>query len=107
MEIALKVPDSLEHVLFEHQWENLKGFLQLFVNRVCVGGIRYGRPSSNKKFLDRLCMEVDAYDLGNNDYDAGGNFEHLLNIAVYCWLESEAPQHPRFHFDNKVGSVTR
>jgi hypothetical protein len=75
-------------------------FLQMLTNRYVVGDFRYGKPKRKKKYLSRLRREVEAY--GDT-----GNMEHLLNAAVYCWLESEAPENDKFHFDNTVDSVTR
>ena len=40
-------------------------------------------------------------------YIQDGNFEQLLNIAVYCFLESAAPENPKLHFDPTADSVTR
>ena len=40
-------------------------------------------------------------------YQKSGNREHLLNIANYAWLESLMPENSKFHWDDKVESVTR
>jgi hypothetical protein len=50
--------------------------------------------------MTRLLKEVQHYK-------ANGNFEQLLNVAVYCFLESSAPENKKFHFDATVDSVTR
>jgi len=50
--------------------------------------------------MTRMKLEVTAYR-------KSGNREHLLNIANYAWLESQAPENPKFHWDNTVDSVTR
>lgn len=75
-------------------------WLQLMMNRWSLGGLRYGAPSIRKRYLSRLKTEIAAYE-------ATGNMEHLLNAAVYCFLESEKPENERFHFDPTVDSVTR
>jgi hypothetical protein len=46
-------------------------------------------------------------ELELKEYKITGNNEHLLNVAVYCWLESMAPENKRFHFDATVDSATR
>ena len=120
MKLTINVPDSLEKVLTEQQLVNWQGFLQMMTNRVLQGGVRYGRPDKRKRYAERLETEwvkyLGAYwvfDTSTEYYlktypkQKARNFELLLNIAVYCWLESEAPQHPRFHFDNTVESATR
>lgn len=76
-------------------------FLQLMTNRRVMGALRYAqKPKRSARYLSRLKKEVEAYE-------ADGNMEHLLNVGVYCWLESEAPENEMFHFDNTVDSVTR
>ena len=100
MEITLKIPESLEKILDHQTTVNFAAFLQAVVNRYCVGAIRYGDPTKRKEYLYRLYGEIIVYA-------QRGNFEQLLNMAVYCFLESEAPQNPKFHFDNTVDSVTR
>lgn len=116
MILTIKIPESLENVRTEQQIENWRAFLQAMTNRMLQGGLRYGKPDKRQNYLSRLEKEWEVYSgaycaVVNRDIEPPfkyeGNFEQLLNIAVYCWLESEAPQHPRFHFDNNVGSVTR
>lgn len=80
--------------------ERLKEFLQRVANRFVVGGLRYGSPRKEKKYLSRLKEELKCYK-------KTGNNEHLLNVAVYCCLESIAPENKQFHFDPTVDSVTR
>jgi hypothetical protein len=75
-------------------------FLQLTANRIAVGHLRYGPPNRRKKYMTRLKLELEAYE-------NTGNMEHLLNISNYAFLESEAPQNHKFHFDPNVDSVTR
>lgn len=87
------------HISFECAFE-WKCFLQLMTNRKQVGGLRYGPPAKKQKYLSRMKKELAAYE-------KTGNMEQLLNIAVYCFLESEAPENRKFHFDNTVDSVTR
>lgn len=75
-------------------------FLQMMSNRRAVGGERYGPIKVSAGYLTRLKKELKAYE-------KTGNMEQLLNIAVYAFLESYAPENPKFHFDNTVKSVTR
>ena len=99
MTIELFIPDSLK--LDEQTTVEFKAFLQAVVNRRCVGVLRYGDKSvRKKKYMTRLLKEVQHYK-------ANGNFEQLLNVAVYCFLESSAPENKKFHFDATVDSVTR
>lgn len=77
------------------------GFLQMMANRRGFGAARYGdRPASTQKYLSRLKKELRAYE-------KEGNMEQLLNIGVYCFLESFAPENKKFHFDPYRESVTR
>ncbi len=50
--------------------------------------------------MTRLGLELRAYR-------RSGNREHLLNIANYAYLESQAPENRNFHWDNRAESVTR
>ena len=75
-------------------------FVQRMANRIQVGEIRYGSPKRRQRYMSRMMVEMEAYK-------KSGNMEHLLNIANYCWLEAEAPENKKFHFDAKVNSATR
>lgn len=77
-----------------------KDFLQKIVNRLMQGHARYGHPKKSKQFLSRLKLELKAYE-------KTGNVENLYNVAVYSFLETQAPENPKFHFDPTVDSVTR
>lgn len=94
--------------------KDIKDFLDfmVFLNRLAYrwfqGHFRYGDPNRRQKYFSRLETEVDIYKIG--DLSKGikpGNLEQLLNIAVYCYLESKAPENPNFHFDSTVDSATR
>lgn len=99
MTLEIWIPDSVD--LDAQTTVNFKAFLQLMAYRRVVGSIRYGdKPDSRQKYLTRLKKELKAYE-------KTGNFEQLLNIAVYCFLEGNAPQHPNLHFDPNAISVTR
>lgn len=99
MVIELKIPDSIALDLATTL--DFKMFLQAVVNRRCVGALRYGdRPQRRQRYLSRLTKELEAYR-------ADGNYEQLLNIAVYCFLESVTPENRKFHFDPAAASVTR
>lgn len=75
-------------------------FLQAMMDRFVQGHFRYGAPHRRKKYLTRLKKELEAYD-------ETGNVEHLMNIANYCYLESECPEHPKSNFDAYAASATR
>jgi hypothetical protein len=75
-------------------------FVQRMANRIQAGEVRYGAPQLRKQYKSRMEFEVAAYH-------KTGNMEHLLNIANYAWLESEKPQHKKFHFDTGADSATR
>lgn len=95
--LELKRPESLpwskEDIEFQF-------FLQMMVNRKLVGGIRYGAIQKRQKYMTRLEKELKAYK-------KTGNSEQLINIAVYAFLESFAPENKKFHFDANAKSVTR
>ena len=99
MTFELKIPDSVPlHDTTQIEWEH---FLQLLVNRRVVGGLRYpDPPRKSRRYMSRMRQELRAYA-------RTGNFEHLLNIAVYTFLESVAPENKQFFFDNTVESATR
>lgn len=97
----MSVPESIDMegvaiVSFFH-------FLQQQANRRAVGALRYekdGIPDRRKRYLDRLKKEVAAYE-------RTGNHEQLINVAVYAFLESYAPQNSKYHFNPNSDSVTR
>ena len=78
----------------------LDAFLQQMANRAVVGHVRYGRPDTRKRYMSRIEKELEVYK-------SDGNREQLLNIAVYCFLESVAPEHPSHHHDATTPSATR
>lgn len=99
MKLELEIPDSIR--LDERTTVHFRSFLQAVVNRRAVGVLRYGdKPTRRKRYQRRLAMEFKKYR-------AEGNFEQLLNIAVYAFLESEAPENKKFHFDPLAASATR
>lgn len=99
MTIEIKIPDSLR--LDTQTLTQYRAFLQTLMNRRVVGGLRYSqRPKRKQRYLTRIRLELKAYE-------RTGNFEHLLNIANYCFLESEAPENRKFHFDPNADSATR
>lgn len=100
MTITLNVPESLES-LFSPEINEYQWFLQACLNRLMVGGLRYGIiPMRNELYLKQITLELKAYR-------RNGNFEHLINAANYCYLESRAPQNKKFHFDPTAASATR
>lgn len=80
----------------------VSSFGQMMANRLIMGIHRYdkGRPIRKAKYLTRLKGELE-------EYERTGNQEHLVNIANYCFLECEAPEHPNSHFEHRHKSVTR
>lgn len=83
-----------------HELALFKSFLQGMAARWAVGGLRYGTPNSKAKYRSWIDKELKAYD-------RTGNMEHLVNVAVYAYLEVEAPSHPKFHWDPAAKSATR
>lgn len=81
-------------------WDEFAEFVQQQANRLAVGLAQYGKIDARKKYMTRMELEVRAYR-------RTGNREHLLNVANYAWLESRAPENGKFHWDDKVDSVTR
>ena len=96
MELAIWVSEKVK----PSPWESFREFVQQQVKRLVQGHFEYGPPCKSKNYMTRLEAEVKAYR-------RTGNREHLLNAANYCWLESEAPQNRKYHWDNTVLSVTR
>lgn len=94
-EIKISWPDSCKR-----DYKVVGNFFQKLANRLVVGHFRYGSPKVEQKYLTRLIMEIKAYK-------KTGNYENLLNIANYCWLESQAPENKKFHHDASVDSATR
>lgn len=102
MTIEIKLPDAI--ALNARTMVALKFFLQAQTNRRVVGVLRYeghgGRPNRRNRYMTRMMLELRAYR-------KTGNFEHLLNLANYAFLESEAPENRKFHFDADADSATR
>lgn len=97
-EVRITLPESL--AIPAHEMREYWFYLQCMANRRGQGFVRYGPNTKKQKYLDRLKMEVAAYE-------RTGNIEHLYNISNYGYLESAAPQNPKFHWDDTVESVTR
>jgi hypothetical protein len=89
---------------FRHDWKHFIEFVQHQANRLAFGYPRYeaphGGPSKENRYMTRLGLELKAYR-------RTGNREYLVNIANYAWLESQAPENRKFHWDNTVDSTTR
>lgn len=100
MTIELEIPDDIIRRVQARHLMAFKMFLQAVVNRRCVGALRYGEPDRRQKYLRRLALEL-------RKYRDTGNYENLLNVAVYAYLESEGPQNQKFHFDPNAPSATR
>lgn len=100
MKIEIAVVDSLAGRMDREEMAAFARFLQQMMNRRTVGCLRYGSIKKQQKYMSRLAAELKAYR-------EQGNYEQLLNIAVYAFLESFAPENKRFHFDAAATSVTR
>lgn len=99
IELELELPDSL--VLSSRVLSEFRAFLQAMCNRRIVGALRYGaKPNRRQKYMTRLSKELRAYR-------SEGNFEQLLNIAVYAYLESAAPENSKLHWNAYADSITR
>lgn len=99
MTLELHIPDDIR--LDHRTMLEFKAFLQAVCNRRTVGALRYGdRPNRRQRYMTRLGKELKAYR-------ATGNVEQLMNIAVYAFLESYAPENKKHHWDAAVDSVTR
>lgn len=96
--LGITIPDSLNVPASEML--AFKLFLQQMTNRRGVGFLRYGLVRNHQGYMSRLEKELATYK-------RTGNREQLLNIAVYAFLESYAPENEKHHFDNTVVSVTR
>lgn len=79
---------------------DFRAFFQQVLNRAGVGNVRYGEIDTRKRYMTRIGKELRAYR-------RTGNVEHLLNIAVYAWLESVRPEHRKQHWDATAESATR
>lgn len=87
MKIALKFPDSIpgNEVL-------PKEFLQGMLDRRAVSYHKYGSAHSNKfDFLKDIPIRIGKYQ-------ATGNTEWLIDVAVYAALEFMNPSDPEAHF---------
>jgi hypothetical protein len=99
LKIELTIPDSIKYD--EQSLINFRAFLQAMLNRRMVGTLRYSAKADRRqKYLTRLTRELKAYKESQN-------FEQLLNIANYCFLESEAPQRGKINWNPAAESVTR
>lgn len=99
MTLELHIPDSIP--LDARTTCEFRAFLQAVVNRRSVGALRYGdRPVRRQRYMTRLSKELRAYR-------RDGNAEQLMNIVVYAFLESVAPENKKLHWDATAESVTR
>ena len=98
MKLEISIPDSLAVPAVE--MHHFKIFLQRMANRRAQGWTRYGKINQRQKYMSRLITEAQAYK-------KSGNQEQLLNIAVYAFLESYAPENSKAHFNPETDSVTR
>lgn len=98
MTLEIEIPDSMG--VSARELREFRAFLQSMTNRLAVGEQRYGKPNYRKAFMTKLGKELAAYR-------SAGNFEQLLNVAVYAFLESYAPENRKLHWDAAVDSVTR
>ena len=89
---------------FRTDWAWFIAFVQQAANRLAFGYYRYeakdGGPHRRQKYMTRIRKELDQYE-------KTGNSEHLRNIFNYAWLESVAPENPKFHWNTSVESASR
>lgn len=85
--------DPLRHLTFV-------SYVQFMVNRLLVGGVRYGPANRHQQYADRAIAELKVYK-------KTGNQEHLINASNYGFLEMQAPSVDGVYFDNGVDSATR
>lgn len=97
MGIEIKLVDGILPPSLE---PHIEMFFQASANRLMVGHLRYGPHDARKLYVTRLRKELKAYV-------ETGNFEHLVNISNYAFLESLAPQNKKLHFDTAAASATR
>jgi hypothetical protein len=97
MIISLHIPDTLK---LQHHEEDYRAYLQAMLNRILVGELRYGPPNRRKRYMRRMSLELKAYR-------KNGNFEQLLNLCNYAYLESVAPENRKLYFDPAAASATR
>lgn len=77
----------------QFSWTRQLGeILQMCVNRLCVGEIRYGTPDPTQDYVARAERALARYR-------RNGNKEQLLDAANYCILEYRAPLHPDAHLE--------
>jgi hypothetical protein len=98
MRLEIDIPDSL--AVPKSEMASFYLFLQQMTNRRAQGYARYGRIQRRQRYMSRLKKEVEAYE-------KNGNHEQLLNVAVYAFLESHAPENLNYHFNPEADSVTR
>lgn len=70
------------------------------VKRLVQGHLSYGRPHREKRYMTRAAKELAAYR-------RTGNREHLINLANYAFLEDQAPENRKYHWNAEAESVTR
>ena len=97
MTLTLHIPDTLQ--LKQHT-EEYRCYLQAMLDRILVGELLYGTPNRRKKYMRRMSLELKAYR-------RDGNFEQLLNLCNYAYLESVAPENRKLYFDPTASSATR
>lgn len=97
MTFQINIPDTMK---LDGHIQEVRGYLQAMVNRILVGELRYGPPNRRKKYMRRMFLELRAYR-------NSGNFEHLLNLCNYAYLESVAPENRKLYFDPAAASATR
>lgn len=97
MILELRIPDTLK---LQHHTEDYRAYLQAMLNRILVGELRHGPPDRRKRYMQRLSLELKAYR-------RDGNFEQLLNLCNYAYLESVAPENRKLYFDPAAASATR
>ena len=85
-------------VLRRREWS--PSFERLMRNRLIMGAMRYGgiysRKISSRKYIDSIIRRLYMYE-------AGGNSEHLVDVANLCLVLFESSDHPLHHFHSGDG----
>jgi hypothetical protein len=70
------------------------------INRLLIGGLRYGPASKMQFYYKRAMLELKAYERTHN-------VEHLYNVSNYGFLELQAPSFDDTHHTKDARSATR
>ena len=88
------LPPALPNIeeIMKRQW--CKGFILLCRNRLLMGTFRYGFFSKGKGEYDNIASAIERLQ----EYQKGGNKEHLLDAANLCHVEWVEEVNQKAHF---------